>query len=88
MRFAAGERGSGLAELQITKPDIQQRVQFVGNARHIPEKSRRFVYGEIENVRNIFSFVSNLERLSVIAPPVANFALHINIRQEMHLDLD
>src|SRR2546430_12008200 len=88
LRFSAGKRGSSLTELQVTKPDVEQRIQFVRDARHVSEKSRGLVHGQVENVCDIFTFVSDLERLAIVAPAVADLALDINVRQKMHLDFD
>ena len=88
MRCSAGKRRSGLAELQITKPDVEQRIQFVRDARHVSKKSRGLIHGQVENVCDIFTFVGDLQRLAIVAPAVANLALDINVRQKMHLDLD
>ena len=88
MRFAPGEGCARLAEPQITEADVEQRVQFVRNARHISEKPRRFINRHVQDISDIFSFISDLERLAVVAAAAADLALHVNIGQEMHLDFD
>src|SRR5207244_3815435 len=86
--FAARERGATLAELQVAQADIEERVQFVRNARHISKKSRRLIHGQVEHVGDVFSLISNFECFAIVSSAVADFALDINIRQKMHLDLD
>src|SRR5438046_10136778 len=88
LRFAAGKSGGGLAQPKITQPYIQHRVQFIRHARNISEKTRRLVHGQIEHVGNVLSFISNFERLAIVAPAMTDFALDINVRQKMHFDLD
>src|SRR5205809_5594435 len=88
LRFAAGQRRPSLAKPQIAETDIQQRDELGRDRRHVPEKARRFIDSQIENVRNVFPFESNLERLAVVPLAAADFALDVNVRQKMHLDLD
>src|SRR5438270_10570205 len=88
LRFATGKRSRSLAQPQISKPDIEQRVQFIRYARHIPEKTRRFIDTHIKHIRDVFAFVGDLERLPVVAAAMADFALDVNVGQEMHLDFD
>ena len=42
----------------------------------------------IQYIGNIFPFVSDFERLPIIAFSLADIAGNINVRQEMHFDLD
>ena len=37
---------------------------------------------------NVFVLVADLERLAVVSLPMANVARHVDVGQEMHLDLD
>src|SRR5438874_3506259 len=88
LRFAAGKGGGGLAQPKITESHIQHRISFIRHARNISEKTRRLVHGQIEHVGNVLSFISNFERLAIVAPAMTDFALDINVRQKMHFDLD
>ena len=47
LRFAAGKRRAGLAELEITQPDIEKCIESVGDRRDCAKESRRFVHREI-----------------------------------------
>src|SRR5215475_14011426 len=88
LRFTTGKCRCRLPQPQITEPNIQHRVQFVRNAWNISKETRRFVHRQIEHIGDVLSFVSNLQRLTIVASPVTHFALDVNIRQKMHLDLD
>src|SRR5207237_4191139 len=88
LRFSNGKRSRILAQPQISKPDIEQRVQFVRYARHIPEKTRRFIDTHIKHIGDVFAFVGDFERLPVVAMAMADFTLDINVWEEMHLDFD
>ena len=52
------------------------------------EKFDGFVDGHIEDFRNIFAAIGDFEGFAVITLAFADFARRVNIRQEMHLDLD
>ena len=42
--------------------------------------------GHIQYIADAFSFVQYLQRLPVVAPALAAFAVHLYIRQEVHFD--
>src|SRR6516225_6447785 len=88
LRFTTGKRRRRLPQPQITEPNIQHRIQFVRYARNISEKTRRFVHRQVEDVGDVLPLVSNLQRLTIVASPMAYFALDINVGHKMHLDLD
>src|SRR5882724_3633855 len=88
LRFAAGKSGGGLAQPKITEPHIQHRVQFIRHARNISEKTCRLVHGQIEHIGNVLSFISDFERLAIVASTMTHFALDINVRQKVHFDFD
>ena len=48
---------------------------------------KRLFYRHIQNIINAFSFIFYFQRLAVIAFAAADFTRNVNIRQEMHLDL-
>src|SRR5207245_593167 len=51
-------------------------------------ETRRLVHGQIKHVGNVLSFISNFERLAIVAPAMTDFALDINVRQKVHFDLN
>src|SRR5207247_4218521 len=55
---------------------------------YVAEKPRRFIHRQIENVGDVLAFVSDLQRLAVIAFAVAHFAFDVNVRQKVHLDFN
>src|SRR5581483_10539501 len=88
LRFSSGEGCAGLAHAQISQADIHEGIEFVGYAGHISKKTRRLIHGQIENIRDIFAFVSDFQGLAVVAFAVADFALDIDVRQKVHLDFN
>ena len=75
-------------KLEIAEPDIEQRGQLVRNARDVAEEADAFIHRHVENVGDIFPLVSDLERFAIVTLAAADLALDIDVRQEMHLDLD
>src|SRR5215470_9053148 len=73
--FTAGKSCSGLPESQIPQANVEQRIELLRDSRHIAEESCSFVHGQVEHVCNVLAFVSDLERLAVIAVASANLAL-------------
>src|SRR5437762_7063395 len=88
LRFAAGKSCGGLAQPEITEPHIEHRIQLIRHARNISEKTCRLVHGQIEHVGNVLSFISDFERLAIVASAMTHFALDINVRQEVHFDFN
>ena len=87
LRFAAGERGRRLAEAHVAEADIDQRLQPPRERRHGAEELRRLRSRHLQHLVDVAALVADLERLAVVALAVADIAGHIDVRQEMHLDL-
>ena len=87
LRFAAGKRGAALPEPHVAEPHVLQREQLVGNLRDIAKEARGLIHRHIEHVGDVLALVSDLERLAIVAPAVADLALHIDVGQKVHLDL-
>ena len=88
LRLAAGQRGGGLAELDIAQTDLAHSLQSACNLGHVGEELTRFIYRHIQHFIDIFALVAHLERFLVVAAALAHIARHINIRQEVHLDFE
>src|SRR5438105_2286258 len=88
LRFTTRKGSRRLTQPQISKPNIEQRVQFLRYARNIAEKTRRFIATHIKHIGDVFAFIGDLERLPVVAMAMADFTLDVNVWEEMHLDFD
>ena len=86
--LAAGESGGRLTELDITQTHIHQGLQFPRHHRHGAEERQRVFHGQVEHVVDGLALVLNFQGFPVVALAVADVAGHIDIRQEMHFDLD
>ena len=86
--FAAAERRTGLAQLQITEAGIAEGLERTFDARHTGEEIHRFLDGEFQHLRNVFAAVFNIERFAIEPATAADFARHKCRRQEIHLQFD
>src|SRR3954468_7186943 len=88
LSFAAGQRRRGLAETDIAETDVDQRGQVTRDRRHCGEELGGLLDGHVEYVSDGLALVVHLERLAVVARAVTYLARDIDVRQEVHLDLD
>src|SRR5262249_35895386 len=88
LRLSARERGSGLADMDVAQAHALQGRELVADRRHRAEELGAFVDGHVEHLGDALALERDLERLAVVALALADVALHIDVGQEMHLDLD
>ena len=86
--LAAGERGGGLAQVDVAQAHVVERLELVLDARDVGEEGQRLVDRHVQHVRDGLAVIEHLERLAVVALAVADLAGHVDVRQEVHLDLD
>ena len=88
LRFAARKRRGGLPQANVTEPDVVQGLQLALDARDALEERERLVHRHVQHVEHVLAAISDLQRLAVVALAVAHFARDVDVRQEVHLDLD
>src|SRR6267143_1305385 len=88
LRLATRQLGRRLSEPDIAKTDLTERLQLALDLRDAVEKRGRLLDAHVEHVGDRFAAIGDLERLFVVALALADFAGHVDVRQEMHLDLD
>ena len=86
--LAARQRRRRLAELDVAEPDVGQRLHVPRDRRDVLEELERLVDAHLEHVGDRAALVLHLERLAVVAPPLADLARDVHVGQEVHLDLD
>src|SRR5207237_9669554 len=86
LRLAARERVARLAELDIPETDLVEREQDGPELAEAVEERYRFVHAHIEDVRDVLAAIAHLERLTVVAPPLAHVAFDVHVGQKVHLD--
>ena len=84
--FAAGELGAGLAELDVAQADVVERLEHLVDAGEVLEEGQRLLDGHVQHVGDVLAAVVDLQRLGVVARAVADFAVDVDVGQEVHLD--
>ena len=74
--------------MDIAEPDALQRVHLFADRGHRLEQFGRFLDRHVEHVGDRFAAIFHLERLAIVALALADVAGDIDVRQEMHFDLD
>ena len=85
--LAARELGARLPEADVGEAHIHQGLHLPRDARHVLEEAAGLFYRHVEHVVDGLSLVAHFEGLAVIALAAADLAGHIDVRQEVHLDL-
>src|SRR5262245_41127132 len=86
--LTAGQRGRLLADVDVAKADALQCLEGLPHARHGLEELRSFIDRHIEDVGDALTFEQDFQRLAVITLALAGVASDVDVRQEVHLDLD
>ena len=88
LRLATRERRGVLAKGDIGEPDIHECLQLALDGRHRVEEGQTLLHGHVEDFVDALALVFNLEGLAVVAFALADVALHVHVRQKVHLHLD
>ena len=88
LRLTAGQGGRGLAEPDVAEPDVVERLHVPGDGGHRLEEVGGLLDRHVEHVGDRLALEVHLERLAVVAGAVADLARHVDVGEEVHLDLD
>ena len=88
LRLAARQRRRRLPEADVAEPDRVQRLEPAPDLRDVHEELERLLDGHLEHVGDVLALEADVERLAVVALAVALLAGHVDVGQEVHLDLD
>ena len=84
--FAAGQRGTGLAQLHISQTHVYHGLGFFADFGDVLEELHCFLGGHVQHLGNVLTLVLHLQGLPVIPLAMAHLTGHVHIRQEMHFD--
>src|SRR5690606_18320611 len=87
LRFAAGQGGGGLPDLQIPEPDVGERLQAARDGRVRGELLEPFTNAHRQRVGDGRALVGHAQGRLVEAPSVAFVAGDVDVGEKMHLDL-
>jgi hypothetical protein len=88
LRLAARQGRRRLAQPDVAQADVDQRLHVAGDGRLLGEEGERLLAGQVEHVGDGLAPEGDLERVAVVAGPVADLAGDVDVGQEVHLDLD
>ena len=86
--LAAGQRGGGLAEAHVPQPHLGERLEVAGDRVDGLEEFHGLADGHVEDLGDGLALVVHLQRLAVVSRAVAHLAGDVDVREEVHLDLD
>ena len=86
--LATGERRRRLAELQVAQADVVEGGEDALDRRHVLKQLAPLLDGERQDLGDVEPLVAHGERLAVVALAAADLAWHVEVGQEVHLDLD
>ncbi len=84
--FAAGKRDGGLAEMDVAQPNIHQRLQFLSDLRNVFQNWQRVGNRGLQQIGDGLAVELHRQCFLVVAASAADFAEHVHVRQEIHLD--
>ena len=87
LRFAAGKRRDGLAELEVVETDFGERLERRIDVAVAGEESTCLSDGQVENLGNRLAFERDVEHVGAIARAIAVRAAQVDVGQELHLDM-
>ena len=87
LRFTTGEGGCGLTQANVAQAHVHEGVQVARNRGERGEELCGFFHGHFEHVGNGLALVVHFEGFAVVALAVAGFAGHVDVRQEVHFNL-
>ena len=88
LRLAARQRRGRLPELDVAEPHVVERLQLALDRRDVLEEVQRLLDRHVQHVGDVAALVGDLQRLAVVAGALAHLARHVDVGQEVHLDLD
>src|SRR5947209_10198453 len=88
LRLTARELRRRLAHVNVAETDLADGLELVGDLRDRREQLGRLVDAHREDVGDRLVLELHLERLRVVTLALADFARHVHVGQEVHLDLD
>ena len=85
--FTAGQRIDGLAQADVAETDIRQRLQRHDDFWMIPEKIKRLIDGQVQNIVYVFALIGDFQYGFFKALALAIRAGDIDIGKKLHFNL-
>ena len=88
LRLAARELGGRLAQLDVAKSHVIEGLDLRADRRHMLEELQCLLDRHVQDLVDVLPFVAHLQSLPVVSVSVAYFAGDIDVRKEIHFNLD
>ena len=85
LRFAAGKRRRGLAELDVIEPDVVQGLKHAGDLGDVGEVLEGLLHVHVEHVADAVALEPDVEGLAAEPFALADRARHPDVGEEVHL---
>ena len=85
--LAAGQGGRRLTQPDIPETDLDQRLEVPVDRTDGLEEFGRLLDRCVQHLGDVLALVVDLERLAVEPGALAHLAGHVDVREEVHLDL-
>src|SRR6202000_3260838 len=86
LAFSPRERGAGLAEAQVSQPDVGQQAQRMMDAALRSKELECILHAHGKYFTYILAFEEDAQRFRIEALAAADVAKHLHVRQEAHFD--
>src|SRR6266446_5820963 len=86
LRFTAGERNGRLTKVNVSEANVDQGLQLLFDLRDVFQNLQHVRHGSFQQVGDGVAVVVNRQGFVVVAAAAADFALHVNVGQEVHFD--
>src|SRR5687768_12225713 len=74
--------------MDVAEPDVVEGLELLPHAGLVLEEGERVLHRHLEHVGDALAAEAYLERLAVVALSLAHLARHVDVGEEVHLDLD
>ena len=88
LRLTTRQRGRGLAEAHVAEADVDERLQVPGDGGLVGEELEPLLDRQLEHLGDVLALERDVERVAVVARALAHLARHVDVGEEVHLDLD
>ena len=87
LRLASGQCGCGLTEPHVSETDLGERLEVAVDRGDRLEELTSLLDRHVQHLGDGLALVVHLEGLAVVPRSVADLARDVDVRQEVHLDL-
>src|SRR5213075_2947611 len=84
--FAAREGRRRLSEMDVSESYVVEQFEFRPDTRLMLEEIERLRDRQVEHIGDRLSFITDLQRFTIVPPAFTDLARDVDVGQEVHLD--